>query len=135
MIEAIVDEPSVAVKETLERLVCSLYQVKLKIDVNEAGYKLFAKKKNPPPSQSLSPTKDVLYLHIEHTNYQCQLWKKALDYHPHLPQPVEHGWTDIDGFLAGQWGCLKPALDSNLEFISDSDGQTLMDFWLVSVDV
>ena len=41
------DEPSVAVKETLEKLVCSLYQVK---DVKEA--------------------KDVL---IERANYQCQL--------------------------------------------------------------
>ena len=30
------DEPSVAGKETLERLVCSLHQVKLEIDVNEA---------------------------------------------------------------------------------------------------
>ena len=29
-------EPTVAVKETLKRLVCSLYQVKLEIDVSEA---------------------------------------------------------------------------------------------------
>ena len=83
------DEPSVAVKETLERLVCSLYQVK--IDVNEARYKLFTKKKKPPPLQSLSTIKDVLYLHIEPASYQCQLWKKSLDYYPHLPHPVEHG--------------------------------------------
>ena len=40
------DEPSLAVKETLEKLGCSLYQVKLEIDVNEARYKLFTKKKN-----------------------------------------------------------------------------------------
>ena len=94
-----------------------MYQVKLKIDVNEARYKLFTKKKKPPPPQVLPPTKDVLYLHIERANYQCQLWKKALDYHPHLPHPVEHGWTDIDGFLAVQWGNLKPAPDSILEFV------------------
>ena len=112
------DEPSVAVKETLERLVCSLYQVK--IDVNEARYKLFTKKKKPPPLQSLSTIKDVLYLHIEPASYQCQLWKKALDYHPHLPHPVEHGWTDIDGSLTVQWGYLKPAPDFILEFVSCS---------------
>ena len=114
------DEPSVAVKETLERLVCSLYQVKLEIDVKEARYKLFTKKKKPPPPQSLSPTKDVLYLHIERANDQCQLWKKALDYRPHLPHPVERGWRDIDGSLAVQWGYLKPAPDSILEFVSCS---------------
>ena len=76
------DEPSITVKETLERLICSLYQVKLEIDINEARYKLFTKKKKPPPPQSLPPTKDALYLHIKRANYQCQLWKKALDYHP-----------------------------------------------------
>ena len=75
-------EPSVAVKETLERVVCSLYQVKLEIDVNEARYKLFTKKEKSPSPQSLAPLKDDLYLHIERANYQCQLWKKALDYHP-----------------------------------------------------
>ena len=93
------DEPSVTVKKTLERLVCSLYQVKLEIDINEARYKFFTKKKKPPPPQSLPRTKDALYLHTERGNYQCQLWKKALDYHPHLPHPVEHGWTGTDGSL------------------------------------
>ena len=33
-------EPAVAVKETLERLVCPLYQVRLKIDVNVPRCKL-----------------------------------------------------------------------------------------------
>ena len=102
-------EPSVAVKETLKRLVSSLYQVKLEIDVNEARYKLFTKKKEPPPPQSLPATKDHLYLHIARTNYQCQVLKKASDYHPHLSHPVEHGWTGVDGSLADQWGHLKPA--------------------------
>ena len=103
------DKPSVAVKETLERLVCSLYQVKHEIDVNEARYKTFTKRKKPPPPQPLPLTKDALYLHIERANYQCQLWKKALDYHSQLPHPVEHGWINIDGSLAVQWGHLKPA--------------------------
>ena len=67
------DEPSVAVKETMERLVCSLYQVKLENDVNEARHKLFTKKKKPPRPQFLSSTKDALCLHTECANYQCQL--------------------------------------------------------------
>ena len=81
------DESSVAV----ERLVWALYQVKLEIDVNEARYKLFTKKKKPLPCQFLLPTKNALHLHIECDNYQCQSWKKALDYYPHLPHPVGHG--------------------------------------------
>ena len=42
------------------------------------------------------------------------------DYHPHFPHPVEHGWTDIDGYLFVQWGYLKAAPDSTLEFVSSS---------------
>ena len=36
------------------------------------------------------------------------------------PHPVEHEWADIDGSLAVQWGHLKPAPDSILEFFSCS---------------
>ena len=112
------NESSIAVKETLERLVCSLYQVKPKIDVNEARSKLFTKKKKPPPRQFLPLTKYALYLLTERANYQCQLWKKALDSYPHLPHSIEHGWTDIDGSLIFQSGLLKPAPDSILKFVS-----------------
>ena len=116
------NEPSAAVKETLEQLVCSSDQVKLEIDVNEARYKLLTNKKKPPPPQSLvfATYKDAFYLHIELANCQCQLKKKALDYYPYLPHPVEHGWTDIDGSLAVQQGHLKLAPDSILEFVSCS---------------
>ena len=65
------DEPSVAVKETLERLVCLLCQVKLKIDANDARYKLFTEKNLPLP-QSLPPSEDGLYLYIKRAKYKCQ---------------------------------------------------------------
>ena len=80
------DEPSVVVKETLERLVASLYEVKLEIDVNEARYKLFTKETT---STSVSPT-------IKERAINASCGKKALDYHPNFPSPIEHGWTDID---------------------------------------
>ena len=64
------DEPSVAVKEKPEILVCPLYQVKLETDINGPRYKLFTKEKKPPPPRSLPPTKDTFYLHIELANYQ-----------------------------------------------------------------
>ena len=112
------NESSIVVKETLERLVCSLYQVKPKINVNEARSKLFTKKKKPPPRQFLPLTKYALYLLTKRANYQCQLWKKALDSYPHLPHSIEHGWTDIDGSLIFQSGLLKPAPDSILKFVS-----------------
>ena len=114
------DEPFVAVKETLVRLACSLYQVKPQTDVSKIRYKYFTKTNKPPLPQSLPPTKDVLYQHIQHANYQCQLWKKALDYHPHLPHPTEHGWADTDGSLAVKWGLLKPSPESIVEFVSYS---------------
>ena len=68
----------------------------------------------------MPPTKDTLYLYIERAIYQCQLWKKALDYHPHFPHFVEHGWPDVEGSLAVQWVHFKPALHSILEFVSCS---------------
>ena len=97
-------------KETLERMVCSVYQVKLEIDVNEARCKLLTKKKKPLLRQSLPPTKDVFCLHIKCANH----------HYPNLPNPVEHRWTDIDRSLAVQQRLLKPAPDSILEFVSCS---------------
>ena len=91
------DEPYVAVKDTLERLVCSLYEVKLEIDVNETRYKLFAKKRN---HHHLSLRRVRFRVGLGNINASCG--KKALDYHPHLPHCIEHGWTDIDGSLAVQ---------------------------------
>ena len=85
------DETSAAVRETLERLVCSLYQVKLEINVNETIYKFFTKKKKQPPPQSFQPT--------------------------NIDTPSK---TDTDGPLDAQWGYLKPAPNSILEFFSCS---------------
>ena len=90
---------------------------------------MFTNKKKPPPHESLPPTKDPLYLHIERAHYEYQQWKKELDSHPHLVHLVGHGWKDIDGSLAVQSGILKPAPDSILEFVSyskKSDKLTLM---------
>ena len=70
------DEYSVVVKETLERLVYLLYQVKLKIDVKEVKYKLLTEKKKTLPQQSLAPTKDIFCLYTKCANYQCQYRKK-----------------------------------------------------------
>ena len=61
-------EPYVAVRETLERLFCSLYEVKLAVGENEARYKFFTKKNEPKPPESLPTTKGVLHLHTEVLN-------------------------------------------------------------------
>ena len=68
----------------------------------------------------MPPTKDALYLHIQHANYQCQQWKKALVHHPLHPHPIEHVWTDIDGPLVVNWELLEPSPDSTVEFVSCS---------------
>ena len=64
----------------------------------------------------MPPTKDALYLHIECAKYQFQKWKKALDHHPHLYNPVEYLWAGIDVSLAVQLELLKAAQDAILEF-------------------
>ena len=68
----------------------------------------------------MPPTKDALYLHIECAKYQFQKWKKALDHHPHLYNPVEYLWAGIDVSLAVQLELLKPAQDAILQFFSRS---------------
>ena len=43
------DEPSLAVKETLDRVICSLSQEKYEYDLSEVRSKLFTKNKKLPP--------------------------------------------------------------------------------------
>ena len=43
------DEPSLAVKETLDRVICSLSQEKYEYDLNEVRSKLFTKNKKLSP--------------------------------------------------------------------------------------
>ena len=106
------------VKETLERMICSLYQAKMDVDGNDARYRLFSQAKKTPLPQSLPPTKDALYLHFDGANYQCQQWKKALDRQHELPDPINHGWVQENGSLSIQWATHKPAPESILAFVS-----------------
>ena len=106
------------VRETLERMVCSLYQAKQEVDVNDARYKLFTQPSKIPSPQSLPPTKDALYLNFERANYQCQQWKKAHDRSHTLPDPTNHGWKEENGSLAIRWTTEKPAPESILEFVT-----------------
>ena len=111
------EEASVAVKATLDKLVYSVYQVKIEIDEMR-------------PDTSCSPRKiKQCYLSLCHLQKMSSICisnvlitnatsgKKVLDHHPHLPHSAENRWTDIDGSLAVQQGLLKPAQDSSLEFV------------------
>ena len=109
---------SSTVKEVLEEFVCKLYGAKQDVEINEARYRLFSKVRNIPAPHKLPPTRDALYLHFDRVNYQCHEWKNALDSNHVLPNPVNHGWTEVDGKLSIYWITNKPAPETVLEFVS-----------------
>ena len=92
---------SLGIKEVLERMICVLYKAKDEFNVNNERYMLFSKSKKAPPPYSLQPTKYGLYLHFDRVNYQCRLWKMALNLHHELSDPTDHGCVNDDSGRLG----------------------------------
>ena len=85
----------------------------------DARYRSFTITLKPLPPQSLPPTKDALYLHLERASCQCFRWKKSLDCNFSLPNPISNGrLEEEDGSLAIPWTRTRPSPESMLEFIS-----------------
>ena len=85
------DMPAATRTKTTE-LVCRMYQPKSEVvDINILRYKIFCR--TPKQNDGLPPCKDSLDHHIDRANYQCAIWKRAREAHPHIPSPVNHGWS------------------------------------------
>ena len=98
-------------------MVCQLYDQKYQgCDINDLRYRLFCRKQSK--NETLPPTADSLKLHIQRANYQCLIWKNALNAKPDLPSPIGHGWQELNGCMKPQLMTLEPAPHALMEVVT-----------------
>ena len=87
-----------------EAFVCSLYTENMKAgsQADSVRYWMFCQKGHK--NEELPPTSDSLHQHLERANFQCLVWRRALERKQDLPSPEGHGWTLLDD------GRLQPLL-------------------------
>ena len=109
--------PSTQLKNGLYGFMCHLYGFEECSDVNSVRYRMF--KGGKYEEELLPPNQDSLNLHISRANYQCYIWRHAMQSMLNLPNFCNHGWkVDDDGNVSIKWMTLAPAPDSILEFVN-----------------
>jgi hypothetical protein len=103
-------------KKALSTYVCHLYGVEECSDVNSVRYQLF--KSGKYEEQLLPPNQDSLDQHIRRANFQCYIWRHAMQPVLNMPTFYNHGWkVDDEGNIAVEWMTIPAAPDSILEFV------------------
>ena len=82
-------------------LVCLLYGIDQN-DVNDVRYQFIFSTKRAQ-SHLLPPTRDALYKHLFHANYQARIWRNSLEGMAKIPTPHRHEWLLNDGALTIDW--------------------------------
>ena len=108
--------PNDEVLKDVEEFVCKLYDVSAGNDVNETRYKMFCKSKNLQ-SYQLPPTRASLVNHTKRANYQCYIWKHALEEDFVIPSPDGQGWKLNGQILEIVWCNLAPAPEDVMQLI------------------
>ena len=101
--------------ESCEIFVSELYGA-LANDINEARYYLFCTRNTT--SEQLPPTKNTLTKHLLRANYQCAIWKAALQSNANIPPPSGHGYKIENRQLSVDWIGSLPAPIAILELLS-----------------
>ena len=100
----------------LSTYVCHLYGFEDCSNVNSVRYQLF--KSGKYEEQLLPPNQDSLDQHACRANFQCYIWRHALQPILNLPKFYNHGWKiDDEGKVAVEWMTIPAAPDSILEFV------------------
>ena len=102
------------VEKVIEKFVCILYGQTQVFNVNEARYRIFCASSS---QESLPPTQDELYLHLNRTNYQAAIHKHSLTPIMNAPSPAGNGWEIKDEQLNMIWMTKAPAPDKLLEVV------------------
>ena len=97
-----------------EKFLCRLYGKPKLTSINEVRYELF--KFQLQSSPSLPPTQDALRHHVQRSNFQAAVWRRALQ---PQGQPSAHGHGGIiDGnAITIRWMSLPPAPSALMELI------------------
>ena len=61
---------------------------------------------------------DCLFMDCLRANFQTEVWHRALEQYPKIPNPSGHGWTIEDEKPAIRWMTRLPASDAIIEFLS-----------------
>ena len=109
--------PSAELKSGLYSFVCHLYGFEECSDVNAVRYQAF--KSGKYDEELLPPNQDSLDQHISRANYQCYIWRHAVQPVLNLPSFCEYGWeVDDVGNVLVKWMTIAPAPESLLEFVN-----------------
>ena len=101
--------------KNIEKIFCIIYKMPEEDDINSVRNKLFTTQQNP---NALPPTRDALYQHINRSNLQSLIFKKANIPQPILPDPTECGYEMSDAGLKPILMTKDPIPNSALKIIS-----------------
>ena len=99
--------PSAELKSGLYGFVCHLYGFEECSDVNAVRYQAF--KSGKYDEELFPPNQDSLDQHISLANYQCYIWRHAVQPVLNLPSFCEYGWeVDDVGNVLVKWMTIAP---------------------------
>ena len=108
---------STRLENGLYGFVCHLYGHEGWSDVNSVRYEMF--KGGKYDEELLPPNQDSLDYDMRRANYQCYIWRHAVQPILRLPDFCDHGWKlDEEGNVTINWMSLAPVPDSVLEFVN-----------------
>ena len=70
------------------------------------------------PGEKLVSCVDSLWQHAKRSNYQCAVWRRALDGNPIIPSQHGHGWSIDENDIDIVWNECSPAPDEILSLLS-----------------
>ena len=102
-----------------EAFVCNLYGHEID-SIDLLRYKLYCAKGGKVEPEALPSCKPSLRLHVQRSNYQATIWRRALSPCPDIPSPHGHGWNVDNDAINFVWLGSKPAAEEVLELLSCS---------------
>ena len=108
-----------------EKGLCCIYKEPNATSVNEVRYRNLS---NGTEAHEIPPTQDTQTLHIYRANYQCYIWKNALNAKCQAPNPSGHGWVVEGNTIKVMWisKYLAPKSDGNLQNLQAVRHKTLL---------
>ena len=66
----------------------------------------------------VAPCVDSLWQHAKRLNYQCAVWRRALESNPIIPSAHGHGWSIDENDIDIVWNECSPVPDEILYLLS-----------------
>ena len=86
--------------------------------VNDLRYKMYRASGGVIPGEKLPSCVDSLWQHAKRSNYQCAVWRRALDSKPIIPSPHRHCWSIDENDIDIVWNECSPAPDEIIYLLS-----------------